>query len=207
MVNVEADLLAVMGGTVVRYGMFASGQTVVVGVSGGPDSTALLHALALLREEWGLSLVACHVNHGIRGAESDADAEYVRELCARLKVECRVEHADVPALQKRRHVSMQQAARDIRHARLRRTADEVRAERIALAHTRDDRTETVLLNILRGGGLEGLSGFAPVALPLVRPLYDVTRVQVERYCAEHGLQPRQDELQRQNHLSPQPRPP
>jgi tRNA(Ile)-lysidine synthase len=192
MSSVESDLLTNLRATVVRHEMFTSRQTVVVGVSGGPDSTALLCALAQMREDWRLSLVACHVNHGIRGAESDADATYAQELCARLNVECRVEHADVPALQKRRHVSLQQAARDARHALLRRIAGEAGAERIALAHTRDDRAETILLNILRGGGLEGLSGFAPIAFPLVRPLYDVTRAQVERYCDEHGLHPRQD---------------
>ena len=168
------------------------GQTVVVGTSGGPDSAALLHALAQLRDEWRLSLIACHLNHGFRGAEADADADYVRALCVNLNVPCHIEFADVPALQKRRHLSAQQAARNVRHAFLRRVASEMGAERIALAHTRNDRTETVCLNILRGGGLEGLAGFAPVSLPLIRPLYDVTRLQVEQYCERFQLAPRHD---------------
>lgn len=172
--------------------MLTPGQMVVVGVSGGPDSTALLHALTQLRDEWRLSLVACHVNHGFRGEEAEADADYVQALCDSLNVPCRVEMIDVPALQKRRHLSAQQAARDARHAFLRRVASEVGAERIALAHTRNDRTETVCLNILRGGGLAGLAGFAPVSLPLIRPLYDVTRAQVEQYCNQFHLAPRYD---------------
>ncbi|HZO89597.1 MAG TPA: tRNA lysidine(34) synthetase TilS [Chthonomonadaceae bacterium] len=178
--------------TVGRYGLFAPGQTVVVGVSGGPDSTALLHALAGLRQEWKLTLVAAHFNHGFRGVESEADAEYVAALCARLEVPCRIERADVPAARRRLHLSAQEAARSLRHAFLRRVAGEEGAERIALAHTRDDRIETVLLNLLRGTGLEGLSGFPPVHFPLVRPLYDVSRAQVEAYCAAHVLHPRRD---------------
>ena len=185
-------LLPTLRKTSAQFEMFSAGQTVVIGVSGGADSTALLFALAGLRAEWELSLVACHVHHGIRGVEADADAAYVEELCTCLNIACRVERADVPAIQKRRHVSMQQAARDVRHSLLRQVAGEVGAARIALAHTHDDRTETILLNILRGGGLEGLAGFPAAAFPLVRPLYDVTRAQVERYCAEHGLHPQQD---------------
>ena len=188
----EPVLPAIMFATVQRDNMLTPGQTVVVGVSGGPDSVALLHALAHLRDEWRLSLVACHVNHGFRGAEADEDAEYVRALCGGLNVPCRIKNVDVPALQKRRHLSAQQAAREVRHAFLRRVAMEVDAERIALAHTRDDRTETVLLNILRGSGLEGLAGFPPFALPLIRPLYDVTRLQVEQYCRHFNLEPRHD---------------
>ncbi len=188
----EPVLPAILLATVQRDNMLAPGQTVVVGVSGGPDSVALLHVLAHLRDEWRLSLVACHVNHGFRGAEADEDAEYVRALCGGLNVPCRTESVDVPALQKRRHLSAQQAAREVRHACLRRVAAEAGAERIALAHTRDDRTETVLLNIVRGSGLEGLAGFPPVALPLIRPLYDVTRLQVEQYCRHFNLEPRHD---------------
>ena len=192
MPDIEAELLNILRSTVARHNMIVAGQTVVMGVSGGPDSVALLHALTQLRDEWQLSLVACHLNHGFRGEEADADAEYVRTLCHTLNVPCRIENIDVPALQKRRHLSAQQAARDARHAFLRRIASEVGASRIALAHTRDDRTETILLNVLRGSGLEGLAGFPPLALPLIRPLYDVTRQQVEQYCEHFQLAPRHD---------------
>lgn len=186
------DLIATMRGTVIQYGLFTPDTTVAVGVSGGADSTALLHALAGLRDEWRLTLVACHLNHGFRGEAAAGDAAYVRELCAGLGVACRVESVDVPGLARRRHLSSQQAARNVRHAFLRRVANEAGADRIALAHTRDDRTETMLLNILRGSGLAGLSGISPAALPLVRPLYDTTRAQVEAYCARHDLQFRKD---------------
>ncbi len=178
--------------TVRRYAMFAPGQTVVVAVSGGPDSTALLHALWILHKEWQLSLVVAHLDHGFRGEESEAEAAYVRELCVHLGISCRDEYVDVPAVQRERHLTAQEAAREVRHAFLTRVAAETGAERIALGHTRDDRAETVLLNIFRGTGMDGLAGFPATAFPLVRPLYDTTRQQVEEYCAEQALAPRRD---------------
>jgi tRNA(Ile)-lysidine synthase len=192
MADAPFDLMATLRATVTRRGLFTPGQTAVVGVSGGPDSTALLHALGALREELGITLVAAHLHHGFRGAEADADADYVAELAASLQVSCHRERVDVPGLRRRRHLSAQEAAREARHSFLRRVATEVGAERIALGHTRDDRIETILLNLLRGTGLDGLSGFPPKHLPLVRPLYDVSRAQVEAYCAAYALQPRLD---------------
>ncbi len=215
----QERLEAVVRRTVERYALFAPGATVLVGVSGGPDSTALLYLLAGFRNEWGLTLVAAHLNHGFRGAEADADAEYVADLCRALAVPCVSERIDVPALQRRRRLSAQEAAREARHAFLRRSAVDRRADRIALGHNRDDRIETILLNLLRGAGLEGLSGFPPLdsspadsatvpvnqpsvdppsvdppsnRLHLIRPLYDASRAQIEAYCAANDLTPRRD---------------
>ena len=172
--------------------MFAAGQTAVVAVSGGPDSVALLHCLHTLRETWPISLVAAHLDHGFRGAESAADAEYVRELCKRLNIPCHSAYENVPEQKKRLHLSSQEAARRARHAFLRAVANEVGAARIALGHTRDDRAETILLNIFRGTGPDGLGGFPPIRLPLVRPLYDAARAETVEYCALNELAPRTD---------------
>jgi len=177
---------------VVQAGSFAPGETVVVAVSGGPDSTALLHALAALRGELEIRLVAAHLDHGFRGTESEGDAVYVRALCDQLSVSNYCEYVDVPAMCKRRHLSAQTAAREVRHAFLRRVATEVGAGWIALGHNRDDRVETVLLNILRGSGLDGLVGLAPSEPPLLRPLLEVSRAEIEAYCALHSLHPRHD---------------
>ena len=176
----------------IEHAMFLPGQTVVVGVSGGPDSAVLLHALAGLRGTLAIELMAAHLNHGFRGAEAEEDAAYTAELARSLNIPCRVEKQDVPARRVRQHLSAQEAARTVRHEFLRRMAEEIGAERIALGHTQDDRIETVLLNLLRGTGMEGLQGIAPVALPLVRPLYHVSRVEVEAYCTAFDLQPRRD---------------
>ena len=186
------DLVSTVRATVTQHKMLLYGKTVVVAVSGGPDSTALLHLLASLRAEYNLTLVAAHLNHGFRGAEADADADYVAALCRDLGVDCVVEKIDVPEVQQRRRLSAQEAARDVRHAFLRRVAREVSAAKIALGHTADDRVETILINLLRGTGAEGLGGFPPVALPLIRPLYDATHRQVTHYCTAQGLEPRHD---------------
>jgi len=177
---------------IVTAGSFVRGETVVVAVSGGPDSTALLHALAKLRTELEIRLVGAHLNHGFRGAESEGDAAYVRALCDGLGISNYCEYVDVPALSKRRHLSAQAAAREVRHAFLRRVATEVGARWIALGHNRDDRVETVLLNILRGSGLDGIAGLAAVDAPLFRPLLEVSRAEIEAYCASHSLHPRHD---------------
>jgi len=178
--------------TVEQHGMCLPGQAIVVAVSGGPDSVALLHALHTLRDTWPVSLVAAHLDHGFRGSDSAADADYVRALCQRLDIPCHSAYVNVPELKRTLHLSAQEAARRARQAFLRKVAAESGAERIALGHTRDDRVETILLNIFRGTGPDGLEGFPPVRLPLVRPLYDVTRSETHDYCTLNALHPRTD---------------
>lgn len=196
----QEELLQGMRHTVRKHGLFQTGQIVVVAVSGGPDSVALLHALSQMSQEadWALRLVAAHLHHGIRGAEADDDAAYVQTLCRQLAIPCFVERVDVPALKREQHLSLQETARGVRHAFLRRVAAETGAERIALGHTRDDRIETVLLNLLRGTGLEGLSGFPAADFPLVRPFYDTTRAETLRYCEQRHLAPRHDSSNAKN---------
>ncbi len=188
----QGNLLSAVRRTMTQQGLFSTGHTLVVAVSGGPDSTALLHALAALRAECGVHLIGAHLNHGFRGAEAEGDAEYVVALCRDLGISCRCEQFDVPAMQRRRHLSAQAAAREVRHAFLRRVATDVGAAYIALGHTRDDRIETVLLNILRGSGLDGVAGMAVSEPPLIRPLLEVSRAEIEAYCALHALHPRHD---------------
>jgi tRNA(Ile)-lysidine synthase len=182
--------------TLTQKALTTSGETIVVAVSGGPDSTALLHALASLRVEYDVRLVAAHLNHGFRGAEAEGDAEYVRALCDGLEIPCYCETIDVPALRLRRHLSAQAAAREVRHAFLRRVAADVGARLIALGHNRDDRIETVLLHILRGSGLDGMAGISAYDPPLLRPLLELSRAEIEAYCALHALSPRQDSSNR-----------
>ncbi len=171
-------------------------ETIVVAVSGGPDSTALLHALVALSEECEVRLIGAHLNHGFRGAEAEADAEYAKMLCEGFGIPFYCETVDIPAVRKRRHLSGQVAAREVRHAFLRRVAAKVDAAHIALGHNRDDRIETVLLHILRGSGLDGLVGLTASEPPLIRPLLDVPRSEIEAYCAFHALHPRQDSSNR-----------
>jgi tRNA(Ile)-lysidine synthase len=158
-----------------------------VAVSGGTDSTALLLALTDLREE-GFSTVAAHVNHHLRGEESDGDEAFVRELCERLGVELIVFDGTLdPDLVRARGIEA--AAREVRYARLR----EVDARYVATAHQKNDQAETVLMRLLTGSGIAGLRGIHPMRDDgFVRPLLDVTRAEIEEFLHERGVVPRFD---------------
>jgi len=158
----------------------------VVAVSGGPDSTALLLAL----HELGVPIVAAHVNHHLRGAESDADEQFVRELCDKLGVTLHVKDGSLDPDQIRRH-GIEAAAREVRHARLQEIGG---ASLVATAHQKNDQAETVLMRLMTGGGLAGLRGIHPVrADGIIRPLLEVTRAEVEAFLRERGVTPRIDQ--------------
>lgn len=186
------DLIQSMLSTISRFEMIRSGDRVLVAVSGGPDSVALLHALWSIQDQTGIKLHVAHLNHSFRAEESDRDAEYVRELSSRLGVSCTVEKIDVPTVQRSLRVSPEEAARLVRYEFLERAADSVGADRIAIGHTSDDQVETVLLNLLRGTGVDGLAGMPPVRGQIVRPFIETSRAEVERYVAEQDLRPMVD---------------
>ena len=164
-----------------QYGMLQSGS-VLLGLSGGADSMSLLHVLLSMRKEFGFSLEAAHVNHGLRGAESDADEAFVRQICAAWDVPLHVLHTDVAAQAAETGEGLEECGRRIRYAFFK----SLTAGEIATAHTADDNAETVLLHLTRGSGLTGLCGIAPVRGRVIRPLLFCTREAVETYCAaEH----------------------
>lgn len=173
-----------------RWELLSPGDEVLVAVSGGPDSLCLLHVLWSEREARRLgSVEAAHLDHGLRGAESAAEADWVAAWCAERGIVCHVGRVDVGA---RRGQSVQEAARAARYEFLNQTAARTGADKIATGHTRDDQTETVLANVLRGSGLDGLRGIPERRGRIIRPLLDVTRAEVEAYNAANGLSPRQD---------------
>jgi tRNA(Ile)-lysidine synthase len=169
-----------------------AGRRVIVGVSGGQDSCALLHALWSLREELGIYLVAAHLHHGMRGDAADADAAFVADLCERLAVPLTVRRTNVPASAHRMHASDEEAGRRARHELFRELAGDDPRALIALGHTSDDRAETVLLNILRGSGIDGLAAMPAVDGRIVRPLLGLRRQDTADYCARHGIAYRHD---------------
>jgi tRNA(Ile)-lysidine synthase len=176
-------LVAAVRATVARHRLLAPGDRVLVAVSGGPDSVALLHALICLQPDHGLTLVVCHVDHGLR-AEADRDAALVRELAGRLGCPAVVERVVVRCRPGR---SPESAARDARYAALERVARECGATRIALGHTADDQAETVLMRLVQGAGPRGLAGIPVRRGRLVRPLLDVDRAAVLAHLARHDL--------------------
>lgn len=172
-----------------------------VGVSGGPDSVALLHML------WALGargLHAAHLNHCIRGQEADADAAFVEALCAGLRIPCTVAREDVPARARESGMSIEEAAREARYAFLREIARE-RGGYILTAHHRDDQAETVLMHLLRGSALRGLCGMRMLSGGLFRPLLHTGREEIMAYVAREGLHYRTDRTNadtayRRNHV-------
>lgn len=135
----------------------------MLGVSGGPDSLAMLHVLRRLAGEYGVMLHVGHLNHGLRGAEADADAAHVAALSAEWGIPCTVESADVAAVARERRLAIEEAARQVRYAFLARLARAVGGRTVAVAHNADDQVETVLMHLLRGAGLAGLRGMRPVS--------------------------------------------
>ena len=162
------------------------GGTVIVGYSGGADSTALLHLMTRLQGEFNLRVHAAHLHHGMR-LEADDDVRVCEAVCAGLGVPLHVERVDVPALAQAQRVSLEEAGRNARYAFFDRLARELNAVAVALAHTRDDQIETILINLLRGTGPRGLCGMPYKRDHIIRPLLDATRAQTHQYCAAHGL--------------------
>jgi tRNA(Ile)-lysidine synthase len=167
---------------------------VLLAISGGRDSVALLH---LLREAGFTNLILCHLNHGLRGKESDGDAAFVRRLAKKLELKCEIEETDVTALAEKRRLSIETAAREARHAFLLRMAEKNDTWVVLLAHHAEDQAETILANLCRGSGLAGLAGMHAVqrldsGLHLVRPLLQVRRSEIDAYLKSNRFKFRED---------------
>jgi tRNA(Ile)-lysidine synthase len=179
--------------TIKRRHLFIKGDKVVVGVSGGPDSVALLYALNSLKKELGLKLHIAHLDHMLR-RESNKDREFVQNLASRLKIPVTWAKVNVKALAKKG--SLEEIARDQRLGFLFKVAKEIKAKKIALAHNLDDQAETVLMRILRGTGLYGLSAILPKrkirGFEIIRPLIEIRRTEIETYLKKKKIKPRRD---------------
>ena len=165
-----------------RYNLFQKGDSVMVALSGGADSTALLHALVQLGEKYSLNVTAAHLNHKLRGDESDRDEQFVRKMCDELGVELVCESADIPSLAKKGE-GIEECARRVRYDFLQRNAK----GKIATAHSADDNIETVIFNLTRGSGIKGGCGIPPVRDNIIRPLIMCSRDEIEDYCEKNGL--------------------
>ncbi len=197
-----SELVGSVHKALVSGGYTGRGARFLVGVSGGPDSTALLASLVELRDDCRFELHVVHVDHGLR-PESRGDMGYVRRLCARWDVPFNMRRVNVKGLRREEGLSVEAAARKARHMALLDEAAASGADAIALGHTADDQIETVLLSLLRGAGLRGLAGMteqseSPFTLPsgervpILRPLLGVTRADIMGYLKERRLRPRQD---------------
>lgn len=187
------DILDTVKTTIQRHHMFEDGETVVVAVSGGPDSMALLHVLWRLKGELNLHLHMAHLNHSIRKEESDKDSQFVSQLAETYDCPVTIEKSDLPAFIREYGGSLEEKAREVRYTFLHRIARSIGATKIATGHNADDRAETTLMWLLRGTGPTGLRGIPPLREGvIVRPLIDITREEIESYLEEHGLPSRFD---------------
>ncbi len=180
--------------------LVSSQDKLLVAVSGGPDSVCLLHILSKLQEELGIKLHAAHLNHQLRGDESEADARYVSNLAQRLNISATTDQRDVKAYQAQQRTSLEEAAREVRYTFLAQVAKSIGANRVAVGHTTNDHIETILMHLIRGTGTKGLCGLQTCtewqssgnSLTVIRPLLAVSRQETTSYCHHHKLMPRID---------------
>lgn len=175
--------------------LIAAGDRVAVAVSGGADSMALLRLLLEARQELGMVVSVAHFNHRIRGVEADQDEQFVRSVAQQFDLQFHSGSGDVPAHAQEKKLSLETAARELRHAWFATLLQEGCADKIATAHTEDDQAETVLMRVIRGTGTRGLAGIAPWQKDkgLIRPLLPVTRKEIENYLQHLGQPWREDQ--------------
>jgi len=177
---------------ITKHQMIFHGDKVLVGVSGGPDSMAMLYALYQLRSKLGFSIHIAHLDHQFRGEESKADADFVKQHAHLLNLPITLELQDVPRLVERENLSLEAGARKVRYEFYQRVVEKERCDSVALGHNADDQAETVLMHLIRGSGMRGLVGMLPVRGIYIRPLLNVFRAEIDEFTSDIGIVPRQD---------------
>ncbi len=190
--QMDSPLRSTLVTAIRQFDLCRPGDCIIVAVSGGADSVALLDLLATL-PDFPLHLVVAHLNHGLRGSESDQDELLVRQLAAQYGLACETEQSEVRVLARQLRCSLEDAGRTARYAFFQRLRSNLQANAIAVGHHRDDQAETFLIRLLRGSGTTGLASMAPrTATGIIRPLLNISRQELQRYCAERQLPFRED---------------
>lgn len=182
-------MLQKIADTIAAHQMLKNCCNLIVGISGGADSVCLLSVLSayVKQNHLPIQLIAAHVNHGLRGEAADADEAQVVQLCSQWQIPLHIKHCNVDLLAKAQGISVEMAGRNVRYAFFQELADTLPNCKIAVAHNRDDRAETILWNVIRGTGLDGLKGIPYVRDNVIRPLLDVSKEEIRDYCKAYNL--------------------
>ena len=183
--------------TIKKYGLIQAKDKIVLGVSGGPDSITMLDILRQIQEEFDFEIVVAHINHMIR-KEAIQDEEYVKKYCEKNSIEFFVKRIDVMSVANNRKIGTEEAGRFVRYDFFDEVLKQTGSNKIAIAHNKNDKIETIIMHLLRGSGLSGLKGIEPIRENVIRPLIECERKEIEKYCDENKLEPRIDKTNFEN---------
>lgn len=183
--------------TIKKYGLIQAKDKIVLGVSGGPDSITMLDILRQIQEEFDFEIVVAHINHMIR-KEAIQDEEYVKKYCEKNSIEFFVKRIDVMSVANNRKIGTEEAGRFVRYEFFDEILKQTESNKIAIAHNKNDKVETIIMHLLRGSGLSGLKGIEPIRGNIIRPLIECEREEIEKYCDENRLEPRIDKTNFEN---------
>ena len=186
--------------TIRKYNLIEDGDKIVLGVSGGPDSICMLDNLREVKEEQIIEfeIYVAHINHMIREEAID-DEKYVQEYCKKYNIECFVKRVDVQKIASEKKIGTEEAGRKVRYDFFEEVLQKTESNKIAIAHNKNDKIETIIMHLLRGSGLSGLKGIEPIRdNKYIRPLLECERTEIEQYCEDKKLNPRIDKTNFEN---------
>ncbi len=178
--------------TIEKYKLIEEGDKIVLGVSGGPDSIAMLNVLNEIKNEKNFDIVVAHINHGLR-ENAKIDEEFVQSFCNKIGIECFILHSKVKEIAEKEKRGLEETGRKVRYNFFNEILQKTNSNKIAIAHNSNDNVETIIMNIIRGAGLSGLRGIEAQNGIYIRPLIECKRELIEEYCSIENLTPRHDE--------------
>lgn len=178
--------------TILKFNLVEKNDSIVVGVSGGPDSMTLLSILLKLKEELNLKIYVAHINHMLR-ENAIKEEEYVKEFCEKNNIELFIKRANIAEIAQKEKKGLEETGRNIRYNFFDEVLEKTNSNKIAIAHNLNDKIETIIMNTLRGSGVSGLKGIEAKRGKYIRPLIEIERKEIEEYCLENKINPRHDE--------------
>ncbi len=178
--------------TIKQYNLINLNDNIIVGVSGGPDSMMLLHVLKGFKEYMNFNIFVAHINHGVRGKDADNDEKFVENICERWNLPFYSKKVNMDEYAKLRKISSEEAGREIRYNFFREIANKIGNAKIAVAHNKNDQVETAIMRFIRGTGIDGLKGMDYINGDIIRPVLDIERDKIEKYCEENNIEYRTD---------------